>query len=78
MSAAFTHARMAGATRAACASTGNTSASAAAYAARAGLTAAVLIPRGNIAQGKLAQAMMHGAKVIQVEGKRYYIKAIDR
>jgi len=51
-----------------CASTGNTSASAAAYAARAGITAFVLIPDGKIAQGKLAQAMMHGAIVIQIKG----------
>jgi len=51
-----------------CASTGNTSASAAAYATRAGLTCAVLIPEGKIAMGKLAQAVMHGAKVIQVQG----------
>ncbi len=51
-----------------CASTGNTSASAAAYAARAGITAFVLIPEGNIALGKLAQAMMKGAVVIQIEG----------
>jgi threonine synthase len=51
-----------------CASTGNTSASAAAYAARGGLRAYVLIPEGKIALGKLSQAMMHGAKVIQVEG----------
>ncbi len=51
-----------------CASTGNTSASAAAYAARAGITAFVLIPEGKIALGKLAQAMMHGAVVIQVKG----------
>jgi threonine synthase len=51
-----------------CASTGNTSASAAAYAARAGIKAYVLIPKGNIALGKLSQAMMHGAKVIQIEG----------
>jgi len=51
-----------------CASTGNTSASAAAYAARAGLTVAVLIPEGHIALGKLAQALIHGAKVIQVRG----------
>jgi threonine synthase len=49
-----------------CGSTGNTSASAAAYAARAGLTCAVLIPEGYIALGKLAQALIHGAKVIQV------------
>ncbi len=51
-----------------CASTGNTSASAAAYAARAGLAAFVLIPDGKIAMGKLAQAMMHGAVVIQIRG----------
>ena len=51
-----------------CASTGNTSASAAAYAARARIKCAVLIPEGNIALGKLCQAMMHGAQVIQVRG----------
>ncbi len=51
-----------------CASTGNTSASAAAYAARAGITAFVLIPDGKIALGKLAQAIMHGAVVIQIKG----------
>lgn len=51
-----------------CASTGNTSAAAAAYAARAGISAFVIIPEGKIALGKLAQAMMHGAKVIQIEG----------
>ncbi len=51
-----------------CASTGNTSASAAAYAARAGIMAIVLIPEGKIALGKLAQAMMHGAVVIQIKG----------
>jgi len=51
-----------------CASTGNTSASAAAYAARAGIKAFVLIPDGKIALGKLAQAMMHGATVIQIKG----------
>lgn len=51
-----------------CASTGNTSASAAAYAARAGLTCAVLIPEGHIALGKLAQALIHGARVLQVRG----------
>lgn len=51
-----------------CASTGNTSAAAAAYAARAGIAAFVLIPDGKIAQGKLAQAMMHGATVIQIKG----------
>lgn len=51
-----------------CASTGNTSASAAAYAAQAGIRCAVLIPSGNIALGKLSQALMHGAKVISIEG----------
>src|SRR5512135_1005668 len=51
-----------------CASTGNTSASAAAYAARAGMKAYVLIPEGKIALGKLSQAMAHGAQVIQIEG----------
>lgn len=51
-----------------CASTGNTSASAAAYGAKAGLPVYVLVPEGNIALGKLAQAMIHGAKVIQIQG----------
>jgi len=51
-----------------CASTGNTSAAAAAYAARAGLTCAVIIPGGKIALGKLAQALIYGAKVLAVDG----------
>ncbi|MFH0754176.1 MAG: threonine synthase, partial [Candidatus Omnitrophota bacterium] len=51
-----------------CASTGNTSASAAAYAARCGMKCCVLIPNGNIAMGKLAQAMIHQAQVIAIEG----------
>ncbi|TMA65555.1 MAG: pyridoxal-phosphate dependent enzyme, partial [Deltaproteobacteria bacterium] len=51
-----------------CASTGNTSASAAAYAARAGVRAYVVVPHGKIALGKLSQAVMHGARVIQIEG----------
>jgi threonine synthase len=51
-----------------CASTGNTAASAAAYAAKAGLTGAVIVPDGKIATGKLAQALMHGAKVISLRG----------
>jgi threonine synthase len=51
-----------------CASTGNTSASAAAYAARAGITCAVLVPQGKIALGKLAQALVHGARLLQVSG----------
>ena len=58
-----------------CASTGNTSASLAAYAARAGLHCAVLIPSGKIAYGKLAQAIIYGAKVIQVRGN--FDEALD-
>jgi threonine synthase len=51
-----------------CASTGNTSASAAAYAVRAGMVCAVLVPAGKIAMGKLAQALVHGARLLQVDG----------
>lgn len=51
-----------------CASTGNTSASAAAYAAKAGLRAIVIIPKGKVALGKLAQAMMYGAEIVQIDG----------
>ncbi len=51
-----------------CASTGNTAASAAAYAAKGGLTGAVIVPEGKIATGKLAQALMHGAQVIALQG----------
>ena len=51
-----------------CASTGNTAASAAAYAARAGLTGAVIVPEGKIATGKLAQALVHGARVVALRG----------
>src|SRR5881409_3993952 len=51
-----------------CASTGNTSASAAAYAVRAGMVCAVLVPSGKIAMGKLAQALVHGARLLQVDG----------
>ena len=58
-----------------CASTGNTSASAAAFSARAGLTCAVLIPEGHIALGKLAQALIHGAKVLQLRGN--FDQALD-
>ena len=66
MTVAVTVAKARGAQAVLCASTGNTSASAAAYAARAGMTAAVLIPRGKIAAGKLAQAVAYGAKIIQI------------
>ena len=61
-----------------CASTGNTSASAAAYAARAGLPCVVLIPEGYIALGKLAQALVHGARVLQVRGNFDQALAIVR
>ena len=57
-----------GMTKVACASTGNTSASLAAYAARAGIECIVLIPSGKVAFGKLTQAIIHGAKVIQIRG----------
>ncbi len=68
MTMAVTKAVEAGSKAIICASTGNTSASAAAYAARAGIQAFVLIPEGKIALGKLAQAMMHGAVIIQIKG----------
>jgi threonine synthase len=68
MTVAITLAAAAGAKAVICASTGNTSASAAAYAARAGLTCAVLVPKGKIAIGKLAQALVHGARLLQVDG----------
>ncbi|MFF0310118.1 threonine synthase [Streptosporangium sp. NPDC004379] len=68
MTMAISKAVEAGAKAVICASTGNTSASAAAYAVRAGLTCAVLVPRGKIAMGKLAQALVHGARLLQVEG----------
>ncbi|AWH95772.1 threonine synthase [Dietzia psychralcaliphila] len=68
MTMAVTDARARGQKAVLCASTGNTSASAAAYATRAGMGCAVLIPQGKIAAGKLAQAVMHGATIIQVDG----------
>ena len=68
MTMAISKAVEAGARAVMCASTGNTSASAAAYGARAGLSVYVLIPAGKIAMGKLSQAMMHQATVIQIEG----------
>jgi len=68
MTLAVTRARELDAKAIICASTGNTSAAAAAYAARAGITAFVIIPEGKIALGKLAQAMIHGAVVIQIRG----------
>ena len=68
MTVAISRAVAEGAKAVVCASTGNTSASAAAYAARAGLRCVVLIPEGHIALGKLAQALVHGARVLQVRG----------
>ncbi|HEY8203082.1 MAG TPA: threonine synthase [Actinomycetota bacterium] len=68
MTMAISKAVEVGAKAVVCASTGNTSASAAAYSARAGVTCAVLIPEGNVALGKLAQALVHGARVVEVRG----------
>jgi threonine synthase len=68
MTMAMTKAKEAGARMVMCASTGNTSASAAAYATRGGMACCVIIPDGKIALGKLSQAMMHGALVLQIEG----------
>src|SRR5499426_4737015 len=68
MTMAVTRAVEEGAKAIICASTGNTSASAAAYAARAGIACFVLIPEGKIALGKLSQAMMHGSRVLQIRG----------
>jgi threonine synthase len=68
MTVAVSRAKGAGAEAVICASTGNTAASAAAYAARAGLRGVVIVPEGKIAIGKLAQALMHGARVIALRG----------
>jgi len=68
MTVAISKAAEEGAQAVICASTGNTSASAAAYAVRAGMLCAVLVPTGKIAMGKLAQALVHGAKLLQVDG----------
>jgi threonine synthase len=68
MTMAISKAKEEGAQAVICASTGNTSASAAAYAVRAGMLCAVLVPQGKIALGKLAQALVHGAKLLQVDG----------
>ena len=68
MTMAISKAAEAGAKAVICASTGNTSASAAAYAVRAGMACAVLVPQGKIALGKMAQALVHGAKLLQIDG----------
>ncbi|HET6636197.1 MAG TPA: threonine synthase [Streptomyces sp.] len=68
MTMAITHAKQRGDQAVICASTGNTSASAAAYAVRAGMVCAVLVPQGKIALGKMGQALVHGAQILQVDG----------
>src|SRR4051812_3520246 len=68
MTVAISRAAEEGAKAVICASTGNTSASAAAYAVRAGMVCAVLVPSGKIALGKMAQALVHGARLLQVDG----------
>ncbi|MFI1963826.1 threonine synthase [Streptomyces pathocidini] len=68
MTMAITHAKEQGAQAVICASTGNTSASAAAYAVRAGMVCAVLVPQGKIALGKMGQALVYGARILQVDG----------
>jgi threonine synthase len=68
MTVAMTYALASGVAGVICASTGNTSASAAAYASRAGLNCVVLVPSGKIAKGKLAQAVVYGARILQVDG----------
>ncbi len=68
MTMAISRAKEEGARAVICASTGNTSASAAAYAVRAGMVCAVLVPQGKIALGKMGQALVHGARILQVDG----------
>jgi threonine synthase len=68
MTMAISRAAQDGARAVICASTGNTSASAAAYAVRAGMICAVLVPQGKIALGKMSQALVHGARILQVDG----------
>ncbi len=75
MTMAITKAKAAGARTVICGSTGNTSAAAAAYAAKAGMDCVVLVPEGKIAMGKLAQAIVYGAKVLQIRGN--FDQALD-
>ncbi len=75
MTMAVTKAKEEGSKAVICASTGNTSASAAAYAARAGMSCCVLIPDGHIAMGKLSQAMMYGANIVAIDGN--FDEALD-
>ena len=78
MTVAITKALRSGSRAVVCASTGNTSASAAAYAGRAGLECFVVIPEGKVALGKLAQALIHGARIIQVRGNFDHALALVR
>jgi len=78
MTVAVSRAKGSGAEAVICASTGNTAASAAAYAAKAGMRGAVIVPEGKIAIGKLAQALIHGARVIALEGNFDQALAIVR
>jgi threonine synthase len=75
MTMAITKAKAAGARTVICGSTGNTSAAAAAYAAKAGMDCVVLVPEGKIAMGKLAQAIVYGAKIMQIRGN--FDQALD-
>ena len=75
MTMAITKAKAQGATTVVCGSTGNTSASAAAYAAKAGMECVVLVPEGKIAMGKLAQAIVYGARIFQIRGN--FDQALD-
>ena len=75
MTMAITKAKAAGARTVICGSTGNTSAAAAAYAAKAGMDCVVLVPEGKIAMGKLAQAIVYGAQVLQIRGN--FDQALD-
>ena len=75
MTMAITKAKANGAQKVVCGSTGNTSASAAAYAAKAGMECVVLVPEGKISLGKLAQAIVYGAKVLQIRGN--FDEALD-
>ncbi len=75
MTMAITKAKAAGARTVICGSTGNTSAAAAAYAAKAGMECVVLVPEGKIAMGKLAQAIVYGAKIMQIRGN--FDQALD-
>src|SRR5688572_23441169 len=78
MTLAVSKAMEEGAKAVVCASTGNTSASAAAYAGRAGMTCAVLIPKGGVAMGKLAQTLVAGAQVLEIDGSFDTALAVTR